>query len=162
MNALNLPMIRAIYPTLKEWETSPAVNTVVIQGAGDKAFCAGGDVRALYDEKVLNLPTTLRKDFFKEEYMLNHLISRYSKPYVALIDGVTMGGGVGLSVHGSIRVATENTLFAMPETALGLFPDVGGSFVLPRLQGQLGMYLALTGDRLKGADLLYFSFLYLF
>jgi enoyl-CoA hydratase len=97
----------------------------------------------------------LTADFFREEYRLNHLIHHYKKPYIALLDGVTMGGGVGLSIHGSIRVATERTLFAMPETAIGLFPDVGGSYFLPRLPGGVGLYLALTGQRLTAADCLY-------
>lgn len=111
----------------------------------DKSFCAGGDVRALVEEPPIN-----GEAFFREEYTLNHLIGSYKIPYVALINGITMGGGVGISVHSRYRVATERTMFAMPETIIGLYPDVGGSHFLPRLEGELGMYLGLTGIRLKG------------
>ncbi|KAJ9576644.1 hypothetical protein L9F63_025459, partial [Diploptera punctata] len=121
-------------------------------GAGEKAFCAGGDVRALAEAGLKG--DHIGKTFFKEEYTLNGLIGTYCIPYVALIDGITMGGGVGLSVHGPFRVATERTVFAMPETTIGLFSDVGGSYFLSRLGGKLGLYLALTGHRLKGLDLL--------
>ncbi|XP_031555713.1 3-hydroxyisobutyryl-CoA hydrolase, mitochondrial-like [Actinia tenebrosa] len=150
LNALNLSMVRKIYPVLKSWEADPKVNLVIIKATGDKAFCAGGDVRAIAEDGLRggNLP----KDFFKEEYMLNYAIGTLQTPYVALIHGITMGGGVGLSVHGHFRVATEKTLFAMPETAIGLFPDVGGGHALPRLEGNLGIYLALTGFRLRGYD----------
>jgi len=149
LNALNLTMIRKIYPTLKAWESSQKL--VIIKGAGGKAFCAGGDVRAATDSAKAG--TRLYKDFFREEYTLNALIGTLHIPYIALLDGITMGGGVGLSVHGQYRVATENALFAMPETGIGLFPDVGGTFFLPRLGGKLGVFLALSGHRLKGGDL---------
>ncbi|KAG8229678.1 hypothetical protein J437_LFUL010267 [Ladona fulva] len=150
LNALNLSMIRKIHPLLKEWENE--MSMVIIKGSGDKAFCAGGDVRAVTEAGKKG--ESLTKDFFREEYMLNSLIGTYHIPYVAFIHGITMGGGVGLSVHGQYRVATEKTLFAMPETAIGLFPDVGGSYFLPRMGGKLGLYLALTGHRLKGIDVL--------
>ncbi|XP_048834675.1 3-hydroxyisobutyryl-CoA hydrolase, mitochondrial isoform X4 [Brienomyrus brachyistius] len=150
LNALNLSMIRHIYPQLKNWEKDPETDLVVIKGAGEKAFCAGGDIRAVTEAGRSG--DSLAQDFFREEYILNNTIGTYQKPYVALIDGITMGGGVGLSVHGCFRVATEKTLFAMPETAIGLFPDVGGGYFLPRLQGKLGLFLALTGFRLKGRD----------
>lgn len=150
LNALNLNMIRQIYPVLQKWNTDPGVSLVLIKGTGDRAFCAGGDVRAVAEAGQKG--DDLTKVFFKEEYMLNYAIGMLQKPYVALINGITMGGGVGLSVHGRFRVATERTLFAMPETAIGLFPDVGGGYVLPRMQGKLGVYLALTGHRLKGYD----------
>jgi len=150
LNALNLNMIRQMYPTLKEWETDPNIGVIVIKGAGPKAFCAGGDVRAIAEEGKSG--GELPKVFFKEEYWLNNLIGNLKTPYVALISGITMGGGVGLSVHGHYRVASEKTLFAMPETAIGLFPDVGGGYFLPRLQGKLGLFLSLTGFRLKGRD----------
>uniref|UniRef100_A0A3P8YBR5 3-hydroxyisobutyryl-CoA hydrolase n=2 Tax=Esox lucius TaxID=8010 RepID=A0A3P8YBR5_ESOLU len=150
LNALNVNMIRLMYPQLKKWETDKETDIVIIKGAGGKAFCAGGDIRAVTEAGMVGDP--LAKDFFREEYILNNTIGTYQKPYVALIDGITMGGGVGLSVHGRFRVATEKTLFAMPETAIGLFPDVGGGYFLPRLQGQLGLFLALTGFRLKGRD----------
>uniref|UniRef100_A0A3B3SAN3 3-hydroxyisobutyryl-CoA hydrolase n=1 Tax=Paramormyrops kingsleyae TaxID=1676925 RepID=A0A3B3SAN3_9TELE len=150
LNALNLSMIRHLYPQLKNWEKDSETDLVVIKGAGEKAFCAGGDIRAVTEAGKSG--DSLAQDFFREEYILNNTIGTYQKPYVALIDGITMGGGVGLSVHGRFRVATEKTLFAMPETAIGLFPDVGGGYFLPRLQGKLGLFLALTGFRLKGRD----------
>jgi 3-hydroxyisobutyryl-CoA hydrolase len=150
LNALNLSMVSKLYPTLASWEREKTL--VIIKGTGGKAFCAGGDVKSvalagLKGEK-------LGHAFFKQEYMTNGLIGTYKIPYVAFIDGIVMGGGVGLSVHGLYRVATERSVFAMPETQIGLFPDVGGSYFLPRLRGKLGLFLALTGYRLKGADLL--------
>ncbi|XP_055677929.1 3-hydroxyisobutyryl-CoA hydrolase, mitochondrial isoform X2 [Lutzomyia longipalpis] len=145
LNAINLDMVRQIYAAAKKFEQSK--DLVIIKGAGEKAFCAGGDVRA-----VSYGPLEEAKAFFRQEYILNASIQAFRKPYVALIDGITMGGGVGLSVHGKYRVATERTLFAMPETAIGLFPDVGGGYFLPRLRGKLGMFLGLTGFRLKGRD----------
>jgi len=151
LNALNLPMVRTIHPVLKAWNKDDSIGCVVIKGAGEKAFCAGGDVKSI----AVNRGSDLGKEFFKEEYRLNLEIGQLSKPYVALIHGITMGGGVGLSVHGRYRVATEKTLFAMPETAIGLFPDVGGGYFLPRLQGKLGLFLALTGNRLKARDLFF-------
>ncbi|XP_026768411.3 3-hydroxyisobutyryl-CoA hydrolase, mitochondrial [Pangasianodon hypophthalmus] len=150
LNALNLSMIRVLTPQLKKWENDSETGLVLIKGAGGKAFCAGGDIRAVTEAGKAG--DSLAQDFFREEYILNNAIGTYRKPYVALIDGITMGGGVGLSVHGRFRVATEKTLFAMPETAIGLFPDVGGGYFLPRLQGKLGLFLALTGFRLKGRD----------
>ncbi|XP_034549629.1 3-hydroxyisobutyryl-CoA hydrolase, mitochondrial [Notolabrus celidotus] len=150
LNALNMTMIRQIYPQLKKWESCSDTDIVIIKGAGGKAFCAGGDIRAVTEAGKVGDP--LAEVFFREEYILNNAIGTYKKPYIALIDGITMGGGVGLSVHGRFRVATEKTLFAMPETAIGLFPDVGGGYFLPRLQGKLGLFLALTGFRLKGRD----------
>ncbi|XP_014206608.1 3-hydroxyisobutyryl-CoA hydrolase, mitochondrial [Copidosoma floridanum] len=152
LNALNLSMVQQIYPKLKEWESTK--NLVIIKGTGDKAFCAGGDVKSLVLALAQPGGDQLGKDFFKNEYILNHLIGTYKKPYVALIHGITMGGGVGLSVHGKYRISTEKTLFAMPETAIGLFPDVGGTYFLSRLKGQLGVYLGLTGHRLTGVDVL--------
>uniref|UniRef100_A0A8C9ZJX1 3-hydroxyisobutyryl-CoA hydrolase n=1 Tax=Sander lucioperca TaxID=283035 RepID=A0A8C9ZJX1_SANLU len=150
LNALNLPMIRQIYPQLKKWENDNETDIVIVRGAGGKAFCAGGDIRAVTEAGKVGDP--LAEDFFREEYILNNAIGTCRKPYIALIEGITMGGGVGLSVHGRFRVATEKTLFAMPETAIGLFPDVGGGHFLPRLRGKLGLFLALTGFRLKGRD----------
>ncbi|XP_054418612.1 3-hydroxyisobutyryl-CoA hydrolase, mitochondrial isoform X2 [Pteronotus mesoamericanus] len=147
LNALTLNMTRQIYPQLKKWEQDPETFLIIIKGAGGKAFCAGGDVIAIAKGE-----RKIAQDFFREEYMLNNAIGSCQKPYVALIHGITMGGGVGLSVHGQFRVATEKTLFAMPETAIGLFPDVGGGYFLPRLQGKLGYFLALTGFKLKGRD----------
>lgn len=153
LNALTLGMVRTIHPKLAEWAKDDGVRCVIVEGAGDKAFCAGGDIRALYDWGQAGDPSAL--DFWREEYRLNQFIKRYPKPYVALMDGINMGGGVGLSVHGSHRVATERLTFAMPETGIGLFPDVGGTYFLPRAPGETGMYLALTGARLKAADTIY-------
>ena len=153
LNALTHAMVVAMHAKLKEWAQDDAVNCVVIQGAGERAFCAGGDIRALYDSGKAATPYIF--DFYRDEYLLNAFIKHYPKPYIALIGGIVMGGGVGVSLHGSHRVADESTLFAMPETGIGLFPDVGGSFFLPRLPGEIGMYLGLTGARLKAADALY-------
>ncbi len=151
LNALDLEMIRTIAVSLEVWRRDPAVHAVVIEGAGERAFCAGGDIRAVRDA-ALDGDDAMIAAFFAEEYALNAAIAAYPKPYVALIDGFCMGGGIGVSVHGQIRVASEFAQFAMPETAIGLFPDVGATFVLPRLPGQIGMYLGLTGTRLVGAD----------
>ncbi|RXG55861.1 3-hydroxyisobutyryl-CoA hydrolase, mitochondrial [Armadillidium vulgare] len=150
LNALNLNMVQLLYKRLKEWENK--MKFVILKGNGGKAFCAGGDIIDVTESAKQG--TSLFKEFFYQEYLVNCLIGTYHIPFISLIDGITMGGGVGLSVHGSFRVATERTLFAMPETGIGLFPDVGGSYFLPRLGGNLGMYLALTGFRLKGRDVL--------
>lgn len=162
LNALNLPMVRALNPALVEWAADDGVSAVVIQGAGDRAFCAGGDVRAVAEEGLAarrgQSDGALTRDFFREEYILNRAIFRFPKPYIALLDGITMGGGKGLSAHGSHRVVTERVQFAMPETNIGLFPDVGGGYFLPRLPGQLGAFLALTGVRLGAADCMYIGF----
>ena len=152
LNALTLGMIRAMDVKMREWAENDAIKAVVALGAGEKAFCAGGDVRAVWTAGQEG--GALSKEFFYEEYVLNHLIFNYPKPYVTLLDGITMGGGVGIAVLGSHRVVSEKTLFAMPETAIGLFPDVGGSWFLNKCPGDLGMYLALTGARLKAADTL--------
>jgi enoyl-CoA hydratase len=153
LNALTLGMVNLMHAQLKVWAGDPAVSAVVITGAGERGFCAGGDIRALYDSGKAGTPYVF--DFYAHEYRLNAYIKHYPKPYIALLNGITMGGGVGVSVHGKHRVACENTMFAMPETGIGLFPDVGGTYFLPRLPGELGMFLALTGTRLKAADLLY-------
>lgn len=150
LNTLTLHMIRQIYPQIKKWERDPATHLIIIKGTGGKAFCAGGDVRVI--SEAAKAKQELPQYFFREEYMLNNAIASCQKPYIALIDGITMGGGVGVSVHGQFRVATEKSLFAMPETGIGLFPDVGGGYFLPRLQGKLGYFLGLTGFRLKGRD----------
>ncbi|KAG6457377.1 hypothetical protein O3G_MSEX010274 [Manduca sexta] len=143
LNSLNTSMVSKMLPQLQEWERTKTL--VIVKGAGEKAFCAGGDVKVAIDK--VEGPR-----FFFTEYNVNHLIGNYKIPYVALINGITMGGGLGISVHGRYRVATEKTMIAMPETKIGLFPDVGGSYFLPRLQVNLGLYLGLTGDRLKGKD----------
>ena len=157
LNALDLDMIRAITPALAAWQDDPAVHAVVITGAGDRAFCAGGDIRAVRDAALSDHDELIRA-FFSEEYAINAAIAAYPKPYIALIDGFCMGGGIGLSVHGQIRVASETAQFAMPETAIALFPDVGATHKLPRLPGELGMYLGLTGARLTGADAVHAGF----
>ena len=153
LNALTLGMVRELHPQLTAWADDPAIRCVVVEGAGDRAFCAGGDIRALHDWGRAKDRRVI--DFYREEYQLNRYIKNYPKPYIAVMGGITMGGGVGLSVHGSIRVATERLVFAMPETGIGLFPDVGGTYFLPRCPGEVGMYLALTGERLKAADAVY-------
>ncbi|XP_072274905.1 3-hydroxyisobutyryl-CoA hydrolase, mitochondrial isoform X2 [Pyxicephalus adspersus] len=150
LNALNLNMVQHIYKQLKIWEEDPDIFLVIIKGSGGKAFCAGGDIIAVTNAGKSG--DKFAQDFFRQEYILNNAIGTCKKPYVALIDGITMGGGVGLSVHGQFRVASEKTLFAMPETAIGLFPDVGGGYFLPRLPGNLGLYIGLTGFRLRGRD----------
>jgi enoyl-CoA hydratase len=152
LNALTHDMSLRLDMQLRRWEAEPRVETVVITGTGDKAFCAGGDVRALC---AAGPKGSLTRDFYWNEYRMNRRIFRYPKPYVALMDGITMGGGVGVSAPGRLRVATEKTLLAMPETGIGLFPDVGASYYLSHLPGQLGTYLGLTGARVKAADLLY-------
>ena len=154
LNALDLVMVDMMMGQLKSWETDPSIKAVVIEGAGEKAFCAGGDIRGLYDARK-NDDEDLLDAFYRREYHLNHYIANYPKPYIALMDGITMGGGVGVSIHGMFRLATERTLFAMPETGIGFFPDVGGGYFLPRCPGQIGMYLGLTGARIKAADCLY-------
>jgi enoyl-CoA hydratase len=151
LNALDLPMIRACTRALEAWHDDPHIHGVVIEGAGDRAFCAGGDVRALRQYE-LDGEHHKAETFFREEYELNLMIATYPKPYIALIDGICMGGGIGVSVHAPYRVATERAAFAMPETAIGFFPDIGATFFLPRLPGQLGAYLGLTGLRMQGAD----------
>lgn len=153
-NVVNGSMIRKIAPRLIEWSKSDMANVIVMKGTGDKAFCSGGDVVQLIEWNNANKRHKSRA-FFDKEYKLNHLIASLNKPYVAFMDGITMGGGVGLSVHAPLRIATERTEFAMPETKIGFFPDVGASFFLPRLQGYTGTYLALTGESLKGANAFY-------
>lgn len=157
LNALDLQMIRACTAILREWANNPHIDAVVIEGAGDRAFCAGGDIRALRDAQISgDRPSADR--FFREEYDLNLAIATYPKPYIALIDGICMGGGIGLSVHAPYRVATEHAAFAMPETAIGFFPDIGATFLLPRLPGEIGTYLGLTGLRVTGADAVHAGF----
>ncbi len=152
LNALNLGMVAAFRAALDEWAGDDSVKAVLVRGAGEKAFCAGGDVRWVAETARADIDAACA--FFREEYRLNSAIHHFQKPYVALIDGIVMGGGVGVSVHGHMRVAGDRTLFAMPETGIGLFPDVGGGYFLPRLADGLGLYYALTGARAKAADCL--------
>ena len=151
LNALDLPMIRALTRALEQWRDEPHVHAVVIEGAGERAFCVGGDVRALRQYE-LDGEHHRAEQFFREEYELNLMIATYPKPYIALIDGICMGGGIGVLVHAPYRVATEHAAFAMPETAIGFFPDIGATYFLPRLPGEIGTYLGLTGLRMQGAD----------
>ncbi|CAA2977161.1 3-hydroxyisobutyryl- hydrolase, mitochondrial [Olea europaea subsp. europaea] len=148
LNAINYDMARRLESGLKVWDGDSEIKMVLIKSSSEKAFCAGGDVKFIQQAG----PQEGRK-FFRQEYTLNNLIGSLSVPYVALIDGIVMGGGCGLSVHGNFRVVTEKALFAMPETAIGLFPDVGASHFLNKLPGSLGTYLGLTGHRLSGRDL---------
>lgn len=151
LHALNTPMCAAIHAALSDWAGNPAVSLVWIgHEAGTRGFCAGGDIRMLAESGAGDASEA--RAFFRTEYRMNAALKAFPKPVMAIIDGITMGGGVGLSVHGSHRVATERTLFAMPETGIGLFPDVGGGWFLPRLSGEIGTWLALTGARLKGGD----------
>lgn len=155
-NALNGSMIRKIVPRLLEWAKSDMANVIVMKGAGDRAFCAGGDVAQLAAWNKEGPEGQERsREYFAQEYQLDHLIATYNKPYIAFMDGITMGGGVGLSIHAPFRIATERTVFAMPETTIGFFPDVGASFFLPRMPGFVGTYLALTSARLTGANVFY-------
>jgi enoyl-CoA hydratase len=151
LNAVTHGMVRALRMELDRWTSDPAITRVVIMAAGERAFSAGGDIRALYD-----LGSAGRIDdalqFWRDEYPLNMVIKRYRKPYVALIDGIAMGGGVGVSVHGSHRVAGDRFSFAMPEVGIGFFPDVGATWFLPRMPGELGAYCALTGERFGPDD----------
>lgn len=151
LHALNHEMCEAMIKALLDWENNSEVQAVWIQHApGSRGFCAGGDIRML--AKSGQKDGKKARAFFHTEYQLNHALHCYPKPIIAAMDGVTMGGGVGISVHGPFRIATEKTLFAMPETGIGLFPDVGGGWFLPRLAGFIGRWLALTGSRLRAAD----------
>jgi enoyl-CoA hydratase len=151
LNALTLEMAQALDAKLRDWQDDPGVRCVKVRGEGTRAFCAGGDIRKLYDERGGDYP----RQFYWDEYRLNARLHRFPKPYIAFLDGIVMGGGVGVSVHGSHSIATEHTMFAMPETGIGLFPDVGGSYFLSRCPGSLGLYLGLTGGRLGAADAIY-------
>ena len=151
IHALTLPMVRAMTAALLAWRDDPEVKAVVIDHAEGRGFCSGGDINLLR-HSVLNDHGRTGRVFFYEEYQLNHLIFAYPKPVVAFMDGITMGGGVGICQPARFHVATENTRFAMPETGIGLFPDVGGGWYLSRLPGRIGQFLALTGARFDGAD----------
>ncbi|WP_239025781.1 enoyl-CoA hydratase/isomerase family protein [Sphingomonas paeninsulae] len=150
LHALTLPMCEAMSAALTKWQSDDSVKAVIIDHAEGRGFCAGGDIRFLADGATRGGADSLR--FFHTEYRLNYQLFTYPKPVVAFMDGVTMGGGVGISQPAKYRIATENTRFAMPETGIGLFPDVGGGWYLSRLQGRIGVYLALTGARLDGAE----------
>ncbi len=156
LNTLSLGMYRRFAPQLIAWGDDPSVHAVIVMGEGGRAFCAGGDVRAIYEAgRGANNETA---DFFREEYALIARVHRFPKPYIALMDGIVMGGGAGISVNGSHRIATDKTLFAMPEVHIGLFPDVGASRFLNLCPGRTGLYLALTGRRIGASDTLYCGF----
>src|SRR3984885_13522184 len=159
LNAFTLGMYRKFDPVLRVWADDPAVHAVLIEGAGERAFCAGGDVRAVYEAgKGIAGDPDFTSVFFAEEYRIIRRIHHYPKPYIAIIDGITMGGGAGVSVNGAFRVATERTMLAMPETGIGLFPDVGATRFLNLCPGHIGRYLGLIGARLGTEDALYCGF----
>lgn len=151
LNALTHQMVKALSSALAAWEPDPGVQVVILKADG-RAFCAGGDIMDVYKARQEGRRLA---EFFADEYRLNAQIDRFRKPYVSLIDGICMGGGMGISVHGSHRVMTENAVFAMPEVGIGFFPDVGGSYVLPNLGGSFGMYLGLTGNKIGHGDALW-------
>jgi enoyl-CoA hydratase len=153
LNALNVGMVRAIAATLDDWERDPAVTRVVVAGTGGRAFCAGGDIRLLYEQGNAG-DHRAQLAFWREEYQLNRRIKRYPKPYIALVDGIVMGGGVGVSAHGAHCIAGEGFTFAMPEVGIGFFPDVGATYLLSRLANRTGLYMAITGARAGAADAL--------
>lgn len=155
LNALSLEMIQLLQGALTRWEQDPAIVCVLLQGAGEKAFCAGGDIRSFYYRKQEGNESALfgyARDFFLQEYRLDHHIHCYGKPLVCVADGICMGGGIGLFAGAGFRVVTEKSLFAMPEVTIGLYPDVGASWFLSRMPGRLGLWLGLTGARFNGAD----------
>ncbi|MBW3098261.1 enoyl-CoA hydratase/isomerase family protein [Pseudohoeflea coraliihabitans] len=157
LNALTYDMVLALEEALDAWRDDPDIAMVLIDAAGDKAFCAGGDIQAMYRHGKDGDYDYARR-FWADEYRLNAKIAGYAKPFVALMHGIVMGGGVGLSAHGRHRIVTDTTMLAMPECAIGLIPDVGGTFLLARARGRLGEYLGLTGTRLGAADAIYAGF----
>ena len=153
LNALTVEMVRDIVSALDSFEPDPGVSLVLLEGAGERGLCAGGDIRGLYESAKAR--GDLGAVFWREEYILNARISEFPKPYVSYMDGLVMGGGVGLSAHGAHRIVTEKTKIGMPEAGLGFFPDVGGTWLLSRAPGEIGTYLALTGLTIGGADAIY-------
>ncbi|MCT9112113.1 enoyl-CoA hydratase/isomerase family protein [Streptomyces mirabilis] len=153
LNALTHAMVRRIDRALTAWEHDPAVETVVLTGAGERGLCAGGDIRAIHED-ARNGDGTASAAFWRDEYRLNARIAHYPKPYVAVMDGIVMGGGVGVSAHGSVRIVTERSKIAMPETGIGFVPDVGGTYLLALAPGELGTHLALTGSPTGAGDAL--------
>jgi enoyl-CoA hydratase len=162
LNALTHAMVGQIWQGLTAWQNDAAVALIILDGAGDRALCAGGDVRGLYDSRTAG--SALARAFWRDEYRLNAMIAHYGKPYVALMDGIVMGGGIGLSAHASHRIVTDRSLLAMPETGIGLIPDVGGTWLLsrqppaPAMPREAGTYLALTGQRFNGREALDLGF----
>lgn len=153
INALTLDMVRSLTMHLEQWACDSRVQAVMLRGAGEKGFCAGGDIRSLYDS--FKAGDSIHHDFFAEEYALDLCLHHYRKPVVVLMDGLTLGGGMGLAQGADLRVVTERSRLAMPEVGIGYFPDVGGSYFLGRIPGELGIYLGLTGTQIQAADALY-------
>ena len=153
INAVTLDMFRGIHEALDEFEADPAVGLILLEGAGERGLCAGGDIRSLWESA--NAGGDLGRVMWREEYLLNARIAKFPKPYVAFMDGIVMGGGVGLSAHGAYRIVTERTRLSMPEVGLGFFPDVGGTWLLSRAPGEIGTYFGLTGQNMNGADAIY-------
>ncbi|MDL9938208.1 enoyl-CoA hydratase/isomerase family protein [Gordonia sp. ABSL1-1] len=151
LNALDQNMIDEMYRTLGDWGDDDSIDTVLVTSASERAFCAGGDIRAIREYALAGDADAITR-YFSSEYRLDQMIAEYPKPYVSLIDGAAMGGGLGISVHGEIRVVTERALIAMPETAIGFFPDIGSTYFLPRLPDGVGNWLGLTGARIGGSD----------
>jgi enoyl-CoA hydratase len=156
LNALTYGMVGRIWDALVGWQADPAVDLVLLDGAGDRALCAGGDVRSLYDSRTQG--SGFARTFWRDEYQINALIGRYPKPYVAIQDGIVMGGGIGLSGHAAHRIVTERSRLAMPETGIGLIPDVGGTWLLAHAPGPAGVFLGLTGDTMSAADAIHARF----
>jgi enoyl-CoA hydratase len=156
INAVTLEMFRDVDRALDQFEADPAVGLILLEGAGERGLCAGGDIRALYESSQVR--GDLGKILWREEYILNARIAKFAKPYVAFMHGIVMGGGVGLSAHGRHRVVTEKTKLAMPEVGLGFFPDVGGTWLLSRSPGEIGTYFGLTGQTMNGPDAVYAHF----
>lgn len=152
LNTLTIAIVRELSRLLHAWADDDGVRAVVVKGAGDKAFCAGGDIRFIYDSHKSG--STAHLEFFAEEYALDHYIHRYAKPIIAVMDGIVMGGGMGIAQGAKFRICTDKTRMAMPETGIGLFPDVGGSYFLSRLEGAMGAYLGITGKELRAPDIM--------
>jgi enoyl-CoA hydratase len=157
LNALTYGMLGRIWEALLAWRDDPAVGLVLLDGAGERGLCAGGDVRSLYESRS-SQGSGFARTFWRDEYRLNALIGRYPKPYVAILDGIVMGGGIGLSAHGRHRIVTERSRLAMPETGIGLIPDVGGTWLLAHAPGEAGIYLGLTGESMGAADAIHAGF----
>lgn len=153
LNALDQSMVDDMDRVLRAWADDDTIETVLVTSASERAFCAGGDIRAIREHAINGDPAAITR-YFAGEYRLNQLIAEYPKPHVALIDGAAMGGGLGITVHGEIRVVTEKSVIAMPETAIGFFPDIGSTYFLPRLPRGVGMWLGLTGSRVRGSQAL--------
>ncbi len=152
LNVIDMTLIKALHACLETWRADPTITAVLVRGAGERAFCAGGDVRAVYEHRG---DDAFMHEVYRVEYVLDDAIARYPKPYVALMTGIIMGGGCGISVHGSHRIVSDTTQIAMPECRIGLFPDIGASHFLARCPGKLGLYLGLTGARIGAADAIY-------